>query len=273
MISYWGSKKKIARDIAEVLCAEGRAAYCEPFVGMASVGLEVLDCFEDVQWSDASPDVVRLLTAVQRGWLPSARPLSEAEWRSLREARPSAARSFYGFHFGWGGHFLAGRSLPSDKNTSKSLLRVRERLREASGRMRGVRIRCLPFWDVVPPLASVVYCDPPYVRSDGKAEARHFAPSDMARLWDVLEAWIRDRGCVVFLSASEVPTPPRGRLRLRVVRSWWVYNNTVSMNALAPRHRREHLLRVRLAESAMVPPSTRARHRRPSSAGARGRLR
>ena len=243
-LAYWGSKKKLASRIADVLAdaADGRTVYHEPFCGMASVGLEALPRFRTSVWSDVHADVVLYWRAVQRGWLPSTRPLTQAQWDAYRaSARPSVARSFYGFHFGWGGHFLTGRTLVRDKNTEAHLRGVRERVRVAGEAMRDHRVRVehAAYWELRPKRA-VVYCDPPYV---GENSGRHFRPEDMARLWDCMRVWLRD-GCAVFLSASERPRAPPG-LRLDVVAQWTVYNNTASINPHAPRHRHELLLRVR----------------------------
>ena len=84
-LSYWGSKKKLASRIADVLREEtGRTAYYEPFCGMASVGVEMLPYFRTAVWSDADANVVLYWRAVQRGWLPSVRPITQAQWDAYR---------------------------------------------------------------------------------------------------------------------------------------------------------------------------------------------
>lgn len=253
-LAYWGSKKKLSSPIADILCSvggEGRDYY-EPFCGMASVGVEVMRCdvFRRMTWCDLDPNIVRYWNGVRRGWLPPTTPITQSYWDELRAtSRPSMARCFYGYHFGWGGHFLAGKTLVRDKNTEHHLTNVRDRIREVGTLMRSQENRLhldqCSFRSLRPRRGSVIYCDPPYVRTDGGSnQTRHFTTDDMNQLWDCMRRWIRQDGCIVFLSASERPKPPRD-MSLTTVGKWEVYNNTASIRPHAPRTRSELLLLVR----------------------------
>jgi site-specific DNA-adenine methylase len=253
-LAYWGSKKKLASAIADELCehASGRARvdYYEPFCGMASVGIEVMrrSCFQSLTWTDTDENIITYWNAVRAGWLPDTRPITDAQWNRIRRSpRASARRSFYGFHYGWGGHFLAGRRPPDDKNSSGALRLLRDRIKRVAGDMqragRSLVIQRNNYQQLVPRRGSVIYCDPPYVRAVGANRERHFTDEEMRELWAAIRRWIVRDGCAVYLSASDIPRAPPG-LRAHRVRSWTVYNNTSSIREHAPRHRAEHLLRV-----------------------------
>ena len=273
-LAYWGSKKKLATRIADVLCEEhpgDKFEYYEPFCGMAHVGIELLKrkCTSSSHWSDANVDVIKYWLAVKRGWLPPTKAVTDAEWTRMKghgSARHSRSRKrskgsrrsssaspthrtsrplshiFYGFQLGWGGHMLNGRTPGDYLNNEPHLKRVRERVKETAPLLSSVDIKHALFQDVRPSKGSVIYCDPPYIRSDGKAQGRHFLHSDMDLMWACLGRWIRDRKCDVYLSASEKPKLPPG-LRAVVVRTWSVMNRTTTINS-GDNNRKEHLLRI-----------------------------
>lgn len=247
---YWGSKRRLAADIADVLCADGGTAYYEPFCGMASVGMEVLrrGCFARMTWSDKSEDVAVYWNGVRRGWLPSARPLPQAEWEKLkRSRRASPRRSFYGFDLGFGGQLLAGRSPVASMNREAHLARARERVRAAGALMRAAGARLVverrDCAAVRVPRGAVVYCDPPYLAPPGKdLNKKHVDKAGMTEVWACLARW-RDAGAAVYLSAASRPRPPRG-LRVEVVRTWRILNRIQTAKRGSAQYRTEYLLRV-----------------------------
>lgn len=256
-LPYWGSKKKLAKRIVDILSLESKDRhYYEPFCGMASVGMEVLrrGGFVSMTWTDVDPNVAWYWKGVQRGWLPSTKPISQAQWDELRStSRMSMARCFYGFFLGWGGHFLLGRK-PCDRNNEQSLRNVKERLREAAKLMQNspLTIENAPFASLKPHRNSVIYCDPPYMLPVGKANvSRHFTNDEMMHLWQSIRRWLRS-GCLVFLSASELPDVPDD-LSITVVHRCDVLNSSSSIRA-AQSKRAEYLLRVSLGLNSI--PST-----------------
>lgn len=267
-IGYWGSKKRFASEIVDVLERHGgkRVTLYEPFCGMASVGMEALrrDVFRKVAFTDVNENVVAYWHGVARGWLPSGKPLTDAEWSTLKAStRPSVRRSFYGFHLGFGGHFLAGRFPCADMNRPSYQERARERLRTAFNMLKersgAWEVALLRYEDLRPSKNSVIYCDPPYVVSTtdgGRANRKqHFSENEMARLWECMRRWIAERGCVVFLSAARPPKPPRG-VRLTVVKKWEV-SNRIQTSKTGSGRRTEVLLRVTLGPKTSPKRSSR----------------
>lgn len=253
-VGYWGSKKRFASDIADVLCrhaAPGKILY-EPFCGMASVGMEVLkrDCFKRVVFSDLNEDVIVYWHGVAKGWCPSTAPLTDAQWTKLKTARsPSARRSFYGFDLGWGGHFLAGRSPCASMNRTPHLRNARIRVKAASDVLRSRRAKwsmhLRSCFDLNPVASSVVYLDPPYElgTTDGGANNKnqHFSSDDMDRLWGCVRTWLRAK-CVVYMSSARKPRLPPG-LRFVVVKKWDI-SNRIQTSKSGSGRRTELLFRI-----------------------------
>lgn len=287
-LAYWGSKRRFAREIADVVCAHASSThrdYYEPFCGMASVGVEVLrrGCFVGHKvWSDASPDVVAYWRGLQRGWLPSGGALSQTQWDGLRRERTaSPRRSFYGFHLGYGGQFLAGRSPNADLNRPAPMQRVRERLKATAALLQSQNGRLVieqRTCDAVRPRKhSVVYCDPPYVLEEGKPNSnrKHVDARAMDAIWKCLHRWVVDDHCIVYLSASrQAPARMPVSLRLVLVKEWTVLNRMQQSKRGVAHYRKELLFRVERAgrrpRAASAAPSSplsrrgRARSRRTS---------
>ena len=257
-LAYWGSKRRFANEIADVLCGHaGAPMYYEPFCGMASVGLELVrrGCFTRMLWSDSSEDVVVYWQALQRGWLPQTHPLTQTQWDGLKRTRSaSPRRSFYGFHMGYGGQLLLGRSPTADMNRSAPLQRVRERLKEAAALLRTSRVALtverLPCEALRPHKHSVIYCDPPYaVRGGGRttSDPKHSSAGAMGKIWECIERWVLRHACVVYLSAArEAPEPPAS-LRLVRVKEWTILNRMQTSKLGAAQYRKELLFRVEAA--------------------------
>lgn len=245
-LTYWGSKKKLAGDIADIICTADARDYYEPFCGMAHVGLEIAKrgCFRKYQFSDVDDNVILYLDAILRGWLPPIEPITPAQWNAFRNTRKrSVKRSFYGMHLGWGGHFLAGTKLHEQRNKTAAYRRVRDRIKRAVSELQDedINFHTSSFHTIRPTTGAVIYCDPPYM-SDSVHSERHFNHAQMGALWESMRTWIVRYDCVVYLSASKRPGPPPG-MRTSVVKRWNVTNNSASMHGGTMR-RQELLLRV-----------------------------
>lgn len=253
-IGYWGSKKRFAKDIVDVLCrfAGTDVILYEPFCGMASVGMEALRrrCFKKVVFSDANENVIVYWHGLAEGWLPSERPLTVQQWTRLKQSQtPSVQRSFYGFDLGYGGHFLAGRSPCDSMNHRTHFQNARKRLGEATdllrrnGRLWSFQQRS--YATLRPRPGSVIYCDPPYsiVTTDGGVNNRnqHFSKAQMDELWHCIRDWLGN-GCNVFLSSARKPYVPPD-LCAKTVQRWDVPNN-IQISKRGSGRRTELLLHV-----------------------------
>ena len=265
-LAYWGSKKRLAADIADALCADAPRrpfVYYEPFCGMASVGMELLrrgDCTSQQHWSDADADVVAYWQHVKRGWLPPTRPVSQAEYERMRRTtlarrKRSDRRSasppthvFYGLQVGWGGHMFLGRSPAASINKRSHLERVRERVRGRRAPARGGRGA---------PRRAALLRD-----ADARARRRRLlrpAVRARRRQGGAPPLLGRRHGGLLGVRAplgrgARLPRLPVGvgaaggaaRLRATVVRRWTVMNRSATGNA-GPKARAELLVRVTAA--------------------------
>lgn len=200
---YLGGKERLARHLAEVMLAgPARPYYWEPFVGGASVLKRMAPHFERAYASDVVPDLIELYRAVQRGVsLPTT--ITEAEYRALRNAEPSAVCALAGFggSFGgkWFGGYARGNGPKGPRNYVAETVRNLEAMREA---ISHVEFRCLPYEKATASAQMLVYCDPPYAGTTGYDGTDGF---DHGAFW----GWARQqarRGAMVYV--SEYTAPP-----------------------------------------------------------------
>ena len=96
--------------------------------------------------------------AVQDGWVPPTE-LSEAQWRDLKDAEPSALRGFAGFGCSFGGRWFGGYARGGGQNYADESARNIMRFEQHMGNVKFTR---RPYTDIAPCSGDVVYCDPPY---------------------------------------------------------------------------------------------------------------
>lgn len=247
-VSYWGSKKKLRGAIADAICECNASYYYEPFCGMAYVGMELLRRETTLKkhfWSDLDKNIVVYWKALRRGWLPRPLVLRQSSYTSMKHSKAfSPQKSFYGYHLGWGGSFFLGKKPTADKNTPRRLQATVRRVGSDAAVLRRnkVQISCKSHTGLKPLPDSVIYCDPPYLST--KKSKCYFSEQQMAELWESMHNWLQ-KGCIVFLSASKMPTCPP-HLKLRKVNQWRVVNNTTTIISKAPKYRTELLLSVSL---------------------------
>ena len=127
-------------------------------MGGGAVTQHLAQKFRRVYASDIPEDLMLMWQAVQDGWVPPTEH-SEAQWRELKDAEPSALRGFAGFGCSFGGRWFGGyarsggRSHPAE--SSRSVMRFKPH-------MKNVTFLHTPYTYIEPRADDVVYCDPPY---------------------------------------------------------------------------------------------------------------
>lgn len=202
-MQYMGGKSRIAKRIAPFLIADGIRChtYLEPFIGGGSVFAEVSPYFETAIASDANRDLILLWQALAEGWQPPS-TLTHEEWAELRDADPSALRSFAGFGCSFGGKWFAGyaRGKYNYADTAaRGLLRKISRMNTFS------EFHHTPYDAWSPGEGTLVYCDPPYANTTTYGAVDSF---DSERFWKVAESWA-ESGATVFVSEYAAPAPWR----------------------------------------------------------------
>ena len=175
---YLGGKSRSARHITEVLQAEGRPRYLEPFMGGAGLTVKMLagpGRPEHAALSDLQPDLMALWVAVTyRDW--KAPPhLSEDEWRLFRavsrlEGRPpSAMIGYVGFGGSYGGKWFSG--YPRAPRPRSPFLESKRNLAKTQAVLQAAQplLRCCSYdrWTLTLPEETLVYLDPPYLDTTG----------------------------------------------------------------------------------------------------------
>lgn len=198
---YLGGKAKIAKHVADVICAHLRPgqAVWEPFCGGLNVTAELCRRGIDVIATDASVPLIALFEAVRAGWDPPSVLTREehAAARTLPATDP--LHGFAGFGVSYGGAFWGGY-IDDSKNKYENSPRAARRalLRDAP---LPALVRCVDFLAVEPgPLDAVIYCDPPYA---GRAGYDACAPFDHAAFVERVQQW--SRYCIVLVSEYYLP--------------------------------------------------------------------
>lgn len=187
---YLGGKSRLGKTLAEVIQGYDPRHYHEPFCGMFSVGKHV-QCARRTA-CDIHPDLILFLKAVRDGWEPPT-SVSEADYKRLQTAPPSALRGFVGFGCSFYGRFFEG--FARDARGTNYAAVAKRSLSELVPFIKGVEFTCAPYSDYTGD-ADVIYCDPPY---RGTTSYSHSFNHDM--FWD----WVRAQSRVVLVSEYTAP--------------------------------------------------------------------
>lgn len=203
-MQYMGGKSRIAKQVAATILASTneRSYYFEPFVGAGSVAAQMVPHFKRAYLSDASPDLIALWEALQRGWTPPEN-VTEDMYAFQRNAPVSALRGFVGYGCSFGGKWFGGYARHSGKccpiPTSSAIHSSSSLVRKA-GRVSGANFFCLDYRDLLIPNGSVVYCDPPYAGTTGYG---HTGAFDSDEFWK----WVTSMAHYATVFVSEYSAP------------------------------------------------------------------
>lgn len=200
-MQYLGGKGKIAKQIAQVLknLREPGQPYLEPFLGGASVFVEMEDCPGNSGpriGSDIHQPLITMWNAVLSGWVPPD-SLSEDEYRTLKENRnpENPLTAFAGFGCSFAGKYFGGyaRGHVSASGTAKSVVRK-------AARMTHSVLFCNDYRDWYGAEDCLIYCDPPYATTTGYAGTDKF---DHQEFW----YWVRQMSKHNTVLVSEYTAP------------------------------------------------------------------
>ena len=205
MPAYMGGKARLAKQLVEAIALEVGSVDCwvEPFVGGGSVAAAAADRFGcDLVLSDIDPHAAVLWDrATGFDWLDGA-VFSEDDWHRLRDANEvdkMTAIAAFGASFG-GIKWRCFARPDLRKRQSCEFARAARSWRRKFDAMSSaglVTSECLPYWHVLPPEGSVVYCDPPYAGTTGYSSGGF----DHDRFY----AWCEAQTVPVFVSEFTAP--------------------------------------------------------------------
>src|SRR5208337_2924620 len=108
-MNYLGGKATIGEDICRAIRAHSRkrAVLVEPFLGGGNSYKFLAPFFQEVRIGDIHADLILMWQAVAAGWVPP-HSVTEAQYRQLKHAEPSALRGFVGFGCSFSGKWFGG---------------------------------------------------------------------------------------------------------------------------------------------------------------------
>lgn len=201
---YVGGKARISGWIEQIILSvrTHETRYIEPFVGGANVLLRISHHFPTVIAGDIHPDLVMLLSAVGRGWIPPV--ISAQLYKNLRHTAPSPLRGFAGFGCSFGGKWFGGfTECPWDAHHKRYTRSYQGAARGALLKSREALSRV--HWVIgsyeafQPTHGDIVYCDPPYKNTLGYTT--HF---NSPHFWEIAASW-SERGATVLVSEQTAP--------------------------------------------------------------------
>lgn len=188
---YLGGKTRIGKQIAGVINGLDFQTYWEPFCGVFSVGKHV----KGVRVAtDAHPDLIYLLQAIQKGFKPPTY-VSEKNYKDFKKLPPSAMRGFVGFSCSFAGKFFGGYARDKENRSyAASAARSLEKLRPY---IQDVLFGYAKY-NEVNLYADIVYADPPYSNT-----TKYSVEFDSGEFWD----WARQMSSKSIVLVSEYEAP------------------------------------------------------------------
>ena len=192
MTQYAGGKSRIGNRIAEVISkyeleqlGHNESPYFEPFVGMGGVLTKMTNKGYSRKYfaCDNEKCIVSFWRDIQQGWSPPT--ITKDEYKSIRlngienstYAFAAFGCSFKGMR--WGGFYeealnIAQRKL--NKSNFKELVKDVEFLDSCS-------------YEKHNPNSMVVYCDPPYAKSNFASVRKNLNKFDHDKFWETMRLW------------------------------------------------------------------------------------
>lgn len=154
---------------------------------------------------DAHCDLIMMWQAAINGWIPPTR-ITRDQYQSLRHAEPSALRGFAGFGCSFGakwfdsfhGNDISGTGAITTVCGASQRAVVRQAI---VFQKTNTEFRNGLFGSFTPLPGTVVYCDPPYIDTQGYSTGSF----DYQYFYDTLKIWV-NLGCHVYVSEYRVPS-------------------------------------------------------------------
>jgi DNA adenine methylase len=198
-MKYIGSKRRIAKYILPIIL-EGRREeqwYVEPFCG----GCNSIDKVDGNRLAnDSNFYLIELFKALQNGWIPPSE-VSEDFFRQVRankEQFPPALVGFIGFNCSFGGEFFSG--FARDKASCNYAAVAKRNLMKQLPNIKDVLFTCGDYRQMDIPANSIIYCDPPYEKTEGYKQSGKFNKKEFLN-WCVVKA---KEGHTVFVSEYSI---------------------------------------------------------------------
>ena len=199
---YLGGKKRLGREIAEVLMRYAPPGtvigYLEPFCGALGVTVHMVNHYE-CHVSDINRDLILLWNAIKYDKFKYPTSVSKNRWLLYKQSTiPSAMRAFVGFGCSYNGIWFS--TYAQDYcyyNILKQCINVIEQLKPFIKKIREIKCCSYDSWD---PKGYLIYCDPPY---QGTEKYKGTPTIDYEKFWNVVRRWSKCN--VVIVSEFKAP--------------------------------------------------------------------
>jgi len=195
---YTGGKWRIRKQLGAILSRHSEQPYIEPFVGVASVMMNVSSTYMKTGY-DINPYVIAMLNAIRAGWMPPSK-VSEAKYYKMRDeflqrsagtfkgkATPDELLGFVGIACAFGGQFFTYSYARDRVGNTNYADNARKSMVPLS--YSNARFECKDYREIDIPLGSVLYCDPPYEHTTKSLEfARGFSSDEF---WNWAEKQVK----------------------------------------------------------------------------------
>jgi DNA adenine methylase len=216
-VHYTGSKANHAKEILNIVLANRQPcqAYVEPFIGGANVMVQVPADRGPRIGADLNQYMIALHRALAAGWQPPTEVLPKAKYLAMAEQPddyPPELVAFFATGISFGSMWFS--TYVADDPEMRHRLAREACLRDAPG-LVGVDLRVCSYDELEIPPESIIYCDPPYLRTEGYAGATRtiaVGESSSKNMWRADKFWRwadarADEGHQVFVSEYRGPAP------------------------------------------------------------------
>lgn len=201
---YLGGKKRIGREIAEILkiyappdCVDG---YLEPFCGSLGVTIHMVDDYE-CYISDINKDLILLWKDIKANRFCYPTSVSKETWLKYKHSKiPSSKRAFIGFGCSFSGLWFKAYADDYKSNHSSSCKETVLSLKKIEHAVQKLKKIENKSYEKHNPKNMLIYCDPPYVNTSKYRSTPDF---DTIRFWNIMRLWSKNN--IVIISELSAP--------------------------------------------------------------------
>ena len=226
MTSYHGGKKRIGKEISEVIVDESIdiseeegfkiKGYCEPFCGMLGVYQNIPELFKEeglklnYKAGDTNKSIIMMWNKTKKGWKPPVKLVSRSKFMKLKcDGNSSAEKGYIGHYYG----YMAKYFQPfDDRHNAKSRQKSSENVSNIGKKMKGSitdrsEVHFTPgSYEQFSKLSGyIIYCDPPYQKQSHyyTEDGKHITSFDHDKFLN----WCRkmSENNIIFLSEYSAP--------------------------------------------------------------------
>lgn len=206
-MKYMGSKARFVKEILPIILKDRKPEqwYVEPFAGGMNMICEVEG---NRIANDINSELIAMFVALTDGWKPEI--ISKEKYNEIRvnkqEYKPHIV-GWVGFNCSYSGKYFGGfaNDYPESRRNKNGTLPNYQReainnMPKQVEKLKGVVFQNLPYYEMIIPEKSIVYCDPPY-----EGTTKYKDGFNHLKFW----SWVRQislSGHTVFVSEYKAPS-------------------------------------------------------------------